>query len=124
MSCVIRHTGVMQFPEGAVARARAVFAAVGPVPADATIVAAIEAALKEPTPLTKLPPGTPLRYLTRAQIMQVPCSVCAARPGKQCTQGGRPRARVHLPRMEKALNELPEQYGEEARASHFGARAE
>jgi hypothetical protein len=58
----------MRLPDGAVTRARAVFAAVGPVPDDATIAAAIEAALKRPDVAPRrLPPGTPLRYLTRQE---------------------------------------------------------
>jgi hypothetical protein len=116
----------MQFSEGAVSRARAVFAAVGPVPADATIIAAIEAALKGPhrkpaTAHKELPAGTPRRYLTRAQIMQVPCPLCGADPRKPCRRGEAARARVHLERMAKALNELPAQYGEEERAARFAA---
>lgn len=115
----------MQFSDAAVARARAVFAAVGPVPSDATIRAAVEAALKGPhkkpaAPPNALPPGTPLRYLTRAQLMRVECPTCRAEPQKPCRRGEQVRAKVHLSRMEKALHELPPQPGEPERRARLG----
>lgn len=114
----------MQLPDGAVNRARAVFAAVGPVPDDAVIIRAIEAALQEPdVALKRLPPGTPLRYLTRQEIMQVPCPRCHAESGSRCRQGGGVRTRVHIERQEKALRELPEQGGEADRAAFFSAKS-
>lgn len=113
----------MRLPDGAVNRARAVFAAVGPVPDDAVILRAIEAAFKKPgVAPRRLPPGTPKRYLTRQQIMQVPCPLCHAESGNPCRNGEQPRARVHVERQEKALHELPVQDGEEERAAYFAAR--
>ena len=113
----------MRLPDGAVNRARAVFAAVGPVPDDAVIIRAIEAALREPDVAPKrLPPGTPLRYLTRQEIMQVPCPSCHAESGNPCRAGRKARARVHIERQEKALLTLPVQDGEEERAAFFAAR--
>jgi hypothetical protein len=119
---------VIRLPDGAVNRARAVFAAVGPVPDDAVILRAIEAALRKPDvaprvtrPRKSLPPGTPLRYLTRAQIMRVTCPECHAGSAKPCRQGQQVRGRVHIERLEKALRELPEQAGESGRAAFFAA---
>jgi hypothetical protein len=115
---------MQRLPDGAVTRARAVFAAVGPVPSDAVILAAIEAALKPPARTGKLPAGTPLRYLTRAQLRQVPCPLCHAESGRPCRQGnGQDRKRVHIERQERALRSLPEQDGEAGRAAYFAAKA-
>lgn len=121
---MVRHTGNMRLPDGAVNRARAVFAAVGPVPDDAVIIRAIEAALRQPDVAPRrLPPGTPLRYLTRQEIMQVPCPLCHAESGNPCSQGHKPRAHVHVERQERALVTLPEQDGEAERAAYFAGKA-
>ena len=114
----------MTLPDGAVSRARAVFAAVGPVPKDATILAAIEAALRPPVAPRQLPPGTPKRYLTRREIIQVPCPLCHAESGDQCRrETGHTRGKVHIERSAKARFELPEQVGEQDRTAYFEAKA-
>jgi hypothetical protein len=111
----------MTMPAGAVARARAVLAAHGPMPDDAVILEALEAALRQPAPgPAKLPPGTPRRYLTRDQLKQVGCPRCDARPGRPCLgETGRPRGPVHVERQKRALEELPEQPGEARRAEYY-----